>query len=126
MKAIRFCVFSISVALTIASVPAIAQQRVYTYECANGKSFQAQYSTNSATVRVNDQSLTLPAVAADPGTARYSDGRYLLFTKSNNTEAFVEVNGDRTHDGCIAQDGSSPSTSSTGSTSTTTPVRGLW
>ncbi|HEY9643638.1 MAG TPA: MliC family protein, partial [Coleofasciculaceae cyanobacterium] len=124
MKAIKLCIVAISVALMSISIPAIAQQQTqpqtrpqtYTYECDNGKSFQAEYGTNSAMVRVNNQSLTLPPVPAsqdDPaGGQRYSDGKYLLFTTANRTEAFVEVDGDRTHAGCIAQPLASSSSSS--------------
>lgn len=120
MMKIKSGLLIVSVALTIAAVPAIAQQQVYTYECDNGKSFSAQLSGNSATVRVNNQTVTLPAVPAEPGQARYSDGRYVLFTTANNTEAFVEVDGDRTHAGCIAQDGTRRPAA------TAAPVRGLW
>jgi membrane-bound inhibitor of C-type lysozyme len=128
MKAMNFCVFAMSVTLMSVSIPAIAQQQTYTYECASGQSFQAQYGTNSAIVQINNQSLTLPAVSASqqdpPGGNRYSDGSYLLFTTANNTEAFIEVNGDRTHSGCIAQ----PLGRSSSSTPTSSPtsVRGLW
>ena len=130
MKTVKFGLIVVPVALTIAAIPAIAQQQTYTYECDTGQSFTAQYGSNSATVQIDNQTLTLPAVSAvapddalAPGQARYSDGRYLLFTSSNNTEAFVEVDGDKTHEGCIAQ---TTRPSSTSSSSSSTPVRALW
>lgn len=124
MKKIQFGLLAIPVALAIAAISGGAQPQVYTYECDTGQDFSAQYSGNAATVRVDNQTLTLPAVPASPGQARYSDGRYLLFTTANNTEAFIEVNGDRTHEGCIAQS-TRPSTAAPSSPSPT-PARALW
>jgi len=140
MKVINFGVLAVPVALLITSLPTMAQsQQMYTtYECDTGKSFQVQYGTNSATLKVNNQSVTLPAVQASAGRARYSDRNsgYVLDTNASKTEAFLELNGDRTHEGCIAQTSGRSSTSGTSthtsgtSTHTTstpaTPVRGLW
>lgn len=123
MKKTQYSLLMLPVALLMAAIPVIAQQQTYTYECDNGRSFSAQYSGNSATVRVNNQTMTLPAVPAAQGEARYSDGRYLLFTTANNTEAFVEVDGDRTHAGCIAQ---STARRAAPAATTSAPVRGLW
>lgn len=115
-----------SAALTIAAIPGVAQQQVYTYECDTGQSFSAQYDSNAATVWVDNQTLKLPALATSPGQARYSDGRYLLFTTANNTEAFVEVDGDRTHEGCIARPTAHHSTPTASPTPSPSPVRARW
>lgn len=130
MMKITFILFAVPVAFMIAAIPGTAQQqRTYTYECDTGGSFSAQFEANSATVRLHSgQTITLPAVPASqiplgPGEARYSDGNYLLFTSSNNNGAWVELNGDRIQDGCIAQAASSTSTSTVPAA---TPVRALW
>lgn len=125
MKKMQFGLLGVSVALALTTIPVVAQQQVYTYECDTGQPFTAQYSSNSATLRIDNQTLTLPAVPAEPGQARYSDSRYLLFTTANRTEAFVEVNGDRTHEGCIAQPARSSTTPSP-SRPSPTPARALW
>lgn len=128
MRNIKFILLAVPVALVIVSLSAVAQQsQLYTYECDTGGSFKAQFGANSATVTLNNgQTLNLPAVPASqvplgPGEARYSDGNYLLFTSSNYQGAWVELNGDRVQDGCIAQ----PVASATPSPSPS-PVRALW
>jgi membrane-bound inhibitor of C-type lysozyme len=126
MKKMKFSLLLASTALTIAAIPGVAQQQVYTYECDAGQSFSAQYGSNAATVWVDNQTLKLPALAASPGQARYSDGRYLLFTTANNTEAFVEVDGDRTHEGCIARPTAQHSAPTASPTPSPSPVRARW
>jgi len=123
---IKFCTLAASAALMITAIPTLAQSQVYTYECDSGKTFRVQYGTNAATLQLNNQSISLPAVSAASGQSRYSNGSYTLFTTASNTEAFLELNGDRTHEGCIAQPQARSTSTPSSPQASPAPVRGLW
>jgi membrane-bound inhibitor of C-type lysozyme len=103
MKTIKLAAFILPMLVAIASLPAIAkQQQVVRYQCNNGRSFEAQYSPETAQVKLGEnESLTLQQTPAASGV-RYSDDRTTLFTKGN--EAFIQVENQTVFAGCVAQD----------------------
>lgn len=102
------------IALVVVALPAQAQQQPVTYQCANGKSFQADYQPDRVQVRLDPtQTLTLPQAISASG-ARYSDGHTTLWDKGGN--AFIEVDNQRIYDQCVAQT-AAPSARSPGSAS---------
>ncbi len=108
---------SIALLVLIAlTLPATAQQRLYRYQCEDGKTFEAEYLIEQAQLTLAGRKLTLPQVRSASGT-RYSDGQTTLFTKG--TEAFIEENGTRTYSACVGQLAASQPNSAQ-------PVRGLW
>jgi membrane-bound inhibitor of C-type lysozyme len=111
MKTIRFStlllpVTALPIALAIATVPVQAQGQdqelttTYRYQCSEGRSFEAAYSLDSATVQLEGETLTLDQIPAASGT-RYSDGSTTLYTKGE--EAFIEVDGATTYDECMGE-----------------------
>jgi len=102
MKLVKLGSFTLSAILTIVTLPAQAQQQIYTYQCQGGKGFQAEFLPESAklTLSNKDNPLTLPQVVSASGVS-YSDGRTMLFTKGE--EAFIEVEGETAYENCMAQ-----------------------
>ncbi|MFB2938087.1 MliC family protein [Aerosakkonemataceae cyanobacterium BLCC-F154] len=103
MKTIKLAAFLLPAVVAIASLPASAeQQQVYRYQCNNGKTFEAEYSSETAQLKLGEnETLTLKQTPAASGV-RYTDDRTTLFTKGN--QAFIEVENQRVFDGCVAQD----------------------
>jgi membrane-bound inhibitor of C-type lysozyme len=103
MKTIKLAAFLFPLAMAIATLPATAnQQQVVRYQCNNGTTFEAQYTPETAQVKLSEnQSLTLQQIPAASGV-RYTDDRTTLFTKGN--EAFIEVENQVVFAGCVAQD----------------------
>ncbi|NJO39935.1 MAG: lysozyme inhibitor [Cyanobacteria bacterium CRU_2_1] len=103
MKGMRIGAFLLPVAVAIVTLPAEAQQQptLYSYQCDDGRTFEAEYSSNAATLELDNRSVTLAQIPAASGT-RYSDGQITLYSQGN--EAFIEVNGDRLYNNCITQD----------------------
>lgn len=102
MKLVKFSFFTLPAILTIITLPAQAQQQIYTYQCNGGKGFQAEFLHESAKLTLPNQNnpLTLPQVVSASGVS-YSDGRTMLFTKGE--EAFIEVEGETAYQNCLAQ-----------------------
>ncbi|CAD5918518.1 hypothetical protein PCC9214_00504 [Planktothrix tepida] len=97
--------------VAIASFSAQAEQRI-TYECTQNKTFEAQFSPNTAQVQLSsDETLTLTQVPTASGV-RYSDGKITLYTKGK--EAFIEKNDHKLYEQCLAQETTKPM------------IRGLW
>ncbi|MFB2839529.1 MliC family protein [Floridanema evergladense] len=103
MKTIKFAAFLLPAVVAIASLPATAeQQQVYRYQCHNGKTFEAEYSPETAQLKLGEnETLTLKQVPSGSGV-RYTDDRTTLFTKGN--EAFIQVENQVVFDSCVAQD----------------------
>ena len=103
MKTIKLAAFLLPMVVAIASLPATAeQQQVSRYQCSNGKTFEAQYSPETAQLKLGEnQTLTLKQIPSASGV-RYSNDNTTLFTKGN--EAFIEVENQVVFAGCVAQD----------------------
>ncbi|MGA9379716.1 MAG: MliC family protein [Phormidium sp.] len=102
MKTIKLAAFLLPMVVAIASLPATAeQQQVSRYQCSNGKTFEAQYSPETAQLKLGEnQTLTLKQIPSASGV-RYSNDNTTLFTKGN--EAFIEVENQVVFAGCVAQ-----------------------
>jgi membrane-bound inhibitor of C-type lysozyme len=87
--------------------------RTVTYQCQSDRAFSARFSSQEADLLLDNRGLTLPRVESTSG-ARFSNGRTTLYAKGN--QAFIEENGQRTYENCIAQ----TSTTTTTTTQTTT------
>lgn len=102
MKIVAIGILAFPIAVTIASSAAHAQTtpQTFTYRCDAGRSFQAEFSPASARLIVSrSESYTLPQVTAASGI-QYSDGRTTLY--SQEEEAFIEVDGQRVYNNCVA------------------------
>lgn len=100
MKIFQVGLFTIPLAIAIVALPGQAQARTFTYECDDGKSFQVEFTNESARLILSQEEvLNLSQVISASG-ARYSNDETTLFTKGN--EAFIEVNDERTYNNCVA------------------------
>jgi len=103
MKTIKVAAFILPVVVAIASLPANAnQQQAVRYQCEGGKTFEAQYSKETAQVKLGEnQTLNLRQVPTASGV-RYTDDRTTLSTKGN--QAVIEVGNQITFQRCLAQE----------------------
>ncbi|WP_416667513.1 MliC family protein [Egbenema bharatensis] len=111
--------FLLPIALTIAALPATAQEpspaldpdptdptiitpdtRTYRYQCAGGQTFDVEYSLELATIVLESETLRLTQTPAASG-ARYSDGTVTLYTKGE--EAFVEMGDHIIYEDCVGE-----------------------
>lgn len=111
--------------LAFATLPASAQQRQYRYQCEQGKSFLAEYSTDSARLTLDSgETVTLASVVAASG-ARYSNEEMTLHTKGN--EAFIEQGDQQLYRNCVGQlTGQTGQAGQAGQAAPVQPVQGLW
>lgn len=82
----------------LATTEGAVEANQVTFECADGQSFTAAFTTETVTFTLPEQGeITLPRAEAASG-AKYSDGTTTLWNKG--TEAYVEVNGERVLSDC--------------------------
>jgi membrane-bound inhibitor of C-type lysozyme len=104
MKSFRRAVRLVLTVAFLCAIPGACEEnsptKLHVFRCADGATVTVIFTEtdDSITMRLGGRSYRLEHVEAASG-AKYSDGKVVFWNKGK--EAFVEIDGEMVHDGCV-------------------------